>query len=39
MVDVSEGKMEEIIDIAESLQGKSKEVVEVVETRGKWRRW
>ena len=39
MVDVSEGKMEEIVDIAEAFQGKREEVVEVLEARGKWRQW
>jgi hypothetical protein len=39
VVDVSEGKMEEIVDIAEAFQGKREEVVEVLEARGKWRQW
>lgn len=39
MVEVSEGKVEQIVDPAEFFEGKMEEVVEVMETRGKWRRW
>lgn len=39
VVEVSEGKVEQILDPAEFFEGKMEEVVEVMETRGKWRRW